>query len=93
MAAKCRLKSKQRGQAWQTYAIDAEGKLVHAGVHNAPRMTVKILRRMQRKWLAWRARYLLDNPGDYPLRDPHPRVVTMCVHPCGEREKWKEFSL
>lgn len=77
---------------YQAYGIDANGKIVHAGTHGAPRMSGKVARRMHRKWLTWRAGYLATHPGNYPLRHC-PQVVAMFIHPVGQRSRCRRFPV
>lgn len=52
----------------QIYAVDADGSVVHAGTRNMRSITRPAVLRAERSWNKWRAKYLADNPGDYPLR-------------------------
>lgn len=88
-----RIRDIDRPNAYQVYSVDAAGQVVHCGVHHFRRVTPKAVRRCERKWLAWRAGYLLANPGSYPLRDDHRPVVHVAVEPIGKPELRKWFRL
>jgi len=48
---------------FQIFALDANLNLVWAGVHHNPRINQRIARKIQRKWQAWRKRYLTEHPN------------------------------
>ena len=66
----------------QVYAYDGAGRLTHAGIFQG-RLTTARVKRHQQTWEQWRLRYLLDNPGDYPLRRSAP-TMCVCAHPVGD---------
>jgi len=77
---------------YQEYGVDADGKVTHAGVVNAPRMSQRIAKRIQHKWQIWRVQYLSENPGDYPLRNTKPTKV-LVIWPLFEKEKKQVFQI
>jgi hypothetical protein len=81
---------KQIDREYQTYGVDSDGHVVHAGVNRARRMSPEIARKIQRKWLIWRAGYLANHPGQYPLRDSQ-RVVRFCMHPVDDPSQARSF--
>ena len=66
---------------YQLYAITETGKLNHAGTKIFKGLTIKKLKRYETAWQAWRRQYLIDNPGNYPLRECNDRTVRYIVHP------------
>lgn len=61
----------ERPNEYQFGAFTAEGRVIHAGVHSAPRMSERVARAYQRKWLVWRAL-------EWPLHERIPAAfVTM----------------
>lgn len=81
-----------RPNQYQIYAYDANGDCTHAGVHGLPRLTIKAIKRMQRKWQAWREQYLRTHPGDYPLHQNRP-TAQICVHLLGLPNKCYWFRV
>jgi len=70
---------------YQFAAWDAQGNLVHAGVHGAARMNRKAAIKNQRKWLAWR---VIDVE---PERIPH--CTRVMIQPIGQPEQTRVFAL
>jgi hypothetical protein len=68
------------GQEYQSYGIDAEGKIVHAGVTRHTHMDAAEARKVQRTWVRWRREYNANVPGDYPARNVHT-VSELIVFP------------
>jgi len=87
----------------QFYAFDSAGTLVWAGVHGLGRVTARAVRKRQRKWMAWRRRYLETHPGDYPLRHAieqlgvvpacKGRVTTVVVFPVCHPEQSRRIRV
>ncbi len=75
---------------WQTYGVDAAGQVTHAGTHDGRRMDEHAARRLQRKWLTWRALYLRDNlsaagsPLAVDSTNPARKTVWLYAHLIGE---------
>jgi hypothetical protein len=67
---------------FQTYGLDAAGNVTHAGTHRAKRFGPRIAKRHQAEWERWRAQFLAENPGDYPLRHVSA-TAELRVHPVG----------
>jgi hypothetical protein len=71
------------GDEYQTYAMDANGKLVHAGVSRHTAMDETTAWQIQRLWERWRNEYdnLPENVArDYPAKNC-PRVTSIMVFP------------
>lgn len=83
---------KQLPNQYQIYGLDKSGNITHAGVHGLHRVSIKPIRRLQRKWSAWREQYLRDNPGDYPLRHNRPTIAIL-VHPIRHPEKTQRIAI
>jgi hypothetical protein len=77
---------------YQIYGLDVKGKVTHAGVVKADCVDFQTAKRIQREWQHWRARYLRENPGNYPLRFVR-RTVLLVVHLVGEPAKHQSFDL
>ena len=83
---------------YQSYGIDADGKVTHAGISkNIRRMDEAAARHIQQGWEKWRTRYLREHPGDYPLRqdarDPRRKTVTLLVHPVGQGNHYQIYHI
>lgn len=78
-------------QTYQTYGLDADGGLVHAGPHDAEENSLKVARRLHRAWMHWRRAYRKDHPGWVPAcRKP---VRWMVVHLLGRPEEAIYYNL
>lgn len=88
-----------KGNRYQVYGIDAQGSVTHAGAHEARRMSARVARKLQRRWVAWRRRYLESEPSahDSPLHrdslNPARKTVFFCMHPLGDRDAAQWFDV
>ena len=76
----------------QVYGIGRDGSALFAGCYNVRRICQRSAQRIARRWQAWRARYLLDNPGDYPLRVTGP-LGHVVVFPVTDPSQAQRFDL
>lgn len=86
---------KQDGIEYQTYAVDAEGKCVHAGVTHHEHMNRAIAKQIQAVWLRWRNEYdnIFTGKGqDYPAKHVN-RVTTLYVFPVDHPEQQEVFAV
>ena len=77
---------------YQTYGVDAQGLITHAGPHWARSMTMKVAYHLQSSWERWRARYIREHPGTYPLQDV-PATVALHMHPIDDPSNWVSFPM
>lgn len=75
----------ERDFTHQVFGLGENGGVVWAGPKRINRsvITQRIAKRIQRRWMSWRAQYLRDNPGDYPLRRC-AAVVTLHITRIGQ---------
>ena len=78
---------------WQVWGVDADGKLVHAGVRRCAAWTQEAAEREQSEWELWAQQYIEDNPGEYPLKDSVGKTVELRVHPLGKPEEVQSFAV
>ena len=79
---------------YQIWTWDDTGKVLHAGVHKLGKISLNTIRKLERKWQAWRHDYIANHPGDYPLaqeKNLMPKYVR--VYPVGNPELAREFTL
>lgn len=77
---------------YQSFGVDVEGKITHAGTTKHSRMSQRVASKIQRDWERWREEYLDANPGDFPLRHVAP-TVSLIVHPVGAPDKQYTFAV
>ena len=49
-------------------AFNAKRELIHAGVHNAPRVSGKVARKLERQWIAWQLGEMMKNKRALPAK-------------------------
>jgi len=79
---------------YQIYTTDKNDKLLHAGVHTLGHISHRTIKKLERKWLAWRKIYINEHPGEYPLKedaDLLPRYVT--IFPIGAPRSAQKFTI
>jgi hypothetical protein len=82
----------QHGQGieYQHYMVSANGKLVCAGVTRHEHINRAIARQIFRVWMRWRAEYITNNPGNYPLTTC-PIPTTIQIFPISNPEQMECF--
>ncbi len=82
---------------YQTYGLDAAGRCTHAGTHDGRKLSLGVARKIQRDWLKWRNQYLVDHPGNYPLREdantPERKTVSLVMHEVGRPDTGSRFPV
>jgi len=63
----------------QTWALDSQRYLVHAGPAAVASLDLAGACALQRGWRRWRRAYLRNHPGNYPLRQTSPKGVRYLV--------------
>jgi hypothetical protein len=83
-------------KAYQFYTADNTGYILHAGVHHLGNISQHTIKKLERKWLAWRYEYVKNHKGDYPLAldliaHKMPKYVT--IFPIYEPESKQSFVM
>lgn len=94
---RCKNAGKHRcdGRTFQIYGEDGNNGMVWAGVYHAPRMSVRIARKIHRRHTHWRRAYdtLPENLSrDYPAKHDKP-VRFLIMHPIDNHEQAARFSV
>ena len=76
---------------YQIYAVDINGRLTHAGVRGL-KTNLKSIIKMEKKWLAWKKQYIMDHPGDYPLKHTE-KTVKIYVHSIDNPNIKRSFTI
>lgn len=63
---------------YQVWGTDEAGTITHLTTQVEPVSDAAQAIAIEQNWKAWREQYLLDNPGDYPLR--HSSAKTVKLH-------------
>lgn len=70
----------KKGIDYQLYTSDQNWTLLHAGVQRMGTVSLRTIRKHERKWQIWRDEYIRSHPGNYPLeqeRNKQPKHVTV----------------
>jgi hypothetical protein len=83
------------GDEYQHYAVDADGKVVYAGVTRHEHVGQAQANQIHRVWRRWRREYdgVFDGVGrEYPARHCQP-VVRIVIHPIGNPNTQQSFCV
>ena len=86
---------RQSGIEYQSYGLDADGKVVYAGVTRHEGMNRAIGRQIHRVWARWRKEYDSQPENvtrDYPAKHC-PEVTRLVVFPVGSPEMAQTFEV
>ena len=82
---------------YQVVGYDRKGSVTHAGITKLNRLGPRIAQRLENDWRRWRDKYVMDNPGDYPLatdaQNPDRKTVLIAAWPVGNRAKVKMYPV